>query len=823
MSKIEQRLNTLFQEYRIIIWYDEGGSLKDEFDSLEIEASKIELSNNEFGIKVKVLYEDKDRKYLIYSANGEPDINENWLLDIEQSFHKFSADPISMIVSDLELDVSKKAFIAEHKTFFNAKSRYDKYKSIISLQDSDDELTFKMISVVLGCDETIESILLTLIEKEILIDELNKYNLSVKLFKSIAKKFKYNSTTPTINDLIYKLLQNHFYATLDMSKCELNKEAKLFIKQWMDSNRHKELFSHISQKVQQELNIANILSSYKFENLLDCDTYEVCEQYIISNLRELIISQKINQKELESFIAKREHKFWYEKYENIYKTFKYAIKLSFGINSFKADINDFEDGIKKYINVWWEIDYNYRKFIYYFGKSEHKEIVKALDILEDAYLNSYLRVLNDKWQNYVKDYSIDVLNHQRRFYNTNIPQIVQKGQKAFVIISDAMRYECAKEFAKIIVYENTQSRSFAVKESYMISSLPSFTQLGMASLLPHSELEIKSNDDTVFADGKSTKGKDARAKILQSFDTNSIALNDEEFLALGRDDGRELMRANNIIYIYHNQIDATGDDAISEDKVFDAVKSSFETIKKMVKQIVNFNGTNIFLTSDHGFIYTNKATQESEFCKIDTTFMETSKVNRRFVIGQNLEDSSCAQKFSSDELGLVGENEYLITKSINKIRKQGGGNRFVHGGASLQELVIPLLEIKYQRKNVVSEVEVSIMPISTITTNSVNVSLYQENAVDDKIKPITLSASFYSDDGVQLSDKHKINFDSIESDNRNREKRVKFNFKEIANKYNNKFIKLVLKKELLNSSEEPIYKTYDVKLQLSFFNDFDEF
>ena len=57
MSKIAQRLNTLFDDHRIILWYDEGGSLKDEFNSLEIEASKIELNNNEFGIKVKVLYE----------------------------------------------------------------------------------------------------------------------------------------------------------------------------------------------------------------------------------------------------------------------------------------------------------------------------------------------------------------------------------------------------------------------------------------------------------------------------------------------------------------------------------------------------------------------------------------------------------------------------------------------------------------------------------------------------------------------------------------------------------------------------------------------
>ncbi|MDN5081982.1 BREX-1 system phosphatase PglZ type A [Aliarcobacter butzleri] len=823
MSKIEQRLNTLFQEHRIIIWYDEGGSLKDEFDSIELDIQKLELNNNEFGIKVKILYEDTKSKYLIYSKSAEPNMEDNWLLDIEQSFHKFSADPISMIVSELDLDITKKAFISEHKAFFNAKVRFDKYKSIITSNDSDEELTNKMISIVLNCDETFEEILFKLISNENLIEELDKYDLSRKLLKQISKRFKYQNDKLSITDLSYKFIQNHFYSNLEPSKCELNKEAVLFVKHWMDSNRHKELFKTVSLKVQNDLNISSIISNYQLSNVIDCDTYETCEQFVITKLRDLITSSKINEKEFENYLNKREHKFWYEKYENIYKVFEYAIKLHFGINNFKADISNFEDGINKYSTYWYEIDYNYRKFVYFYNKSSHKEIIKSLSILEDAYLNSYLRVLNDKWQNFVKDYSISLSNHQRNFYKSKVPQIVEKNQKVFVIISDALRYECAKELSKLISYENTESRSFNVKDNYMISSLPSYTQLGMASLLPNNEVEIKSTDDTVYVDGKSSKGKDARTKILQSVDVNSIALNDEEFLALNRNDGRELVKSNNIIYIYHNQIDAMGDDAITEEKVFDAVESSFSTIVKMVKQIVNLNGTNIFITADHGFIYTNKATEDSEFCKLDTTFMETSKVNRRFVIGKNLEENSCTQKFTSQELGIVGDNDFLITKSINKIRKQGGGNRFVHGGASLQELVIPLLEIKYQRKNVISEVEATIMPISTITTNNVNVSIYQEEPISDKVKPITLVCGFYGEDGVELSDKHKITLSSIDEENRNRENKLKFNFKGIADKYSGKFIKFTMKKVIENSSEQPIYKVYDVKLQLAFFNDFDEF
>lgn len=822
MSKIEQRLKALFKESRIVVWQDEGGSLKDEFNSLNLDAIKLELNNNEFGIKVKVLYEDTKSNFLIYSQNGEPNIEEDWLLDIKQSFHKFSADPISMIVSELELDFSKKTFICEHKAFFNAKSRFEKYKSLIASNDSDSELLFKMISVVINCEDNLENIVLKLIEKKELLDELNKYNLTNKLLKELELNFEYKATALSIDDFTYKLLQNHFYSYTDKTKGELNKKAIELVNSWMDSNRYKELYKTISQNTQKELNIENIITSFELKDIIDCSTYEICEKFVISKIRDLIVESKIDDRKYEEYFEKREHKFWYDKYENIYKTFFYAIKLDFAIKDFQANIEDFEEGIEKYSKKWYEIDLYYRKFQYFYDKSSHKEVLKSLNILEDAYMNSYLRVLNDKWQEFVQDYSFKNSKHQRAFYETNISKIVEKNQKAFVIISDALRFECAKELSSIISYENTENRSFSVKEDYMISSLPSYTQLGMAALLPNSSLEIK-DDDTVYVDGKSSKGKVARLKILQAYENNSIVFKDEEFLSLNRNTGRDALLNKNVVYIYHNEIDAVGDDPITEDKVFEAVESSFETIKKIVKHIVNLNGTNIFITADHGFLYTATPTNESDFCKIDTSFMQTSKVNRRFVIGKSLKENSCTQFFSSKELGIDGENEFLITKSINKLSLRGGGNRFVHGGATLQELVIPLLEIKYQRKNVVKDVDATILPISTITTNSVNISIYQEEAICDNIKPITIECAFYSEDMVLLSDKHKLTLDSSDSENRNRESKLRFNFKDTASQYSGKFIKFIIKKVIENSSEKPIYKTFDIKLQLAFFSDFDEF
>jgi hypothetical protein len=154
---------------------------------------------------------------------------------------------------------------------------------------------------------------------------------------------------------------------------------------------------------------------------------------------------------------------------------------------------------------------------------------------------------------------------------------------------------------------------------------------------------------------------------------------------------------------------------------------------------------------------------------------------------------------------------------------QGGGNRFVHGGATLQEIVIPLIEVNIGKsKEEIKEVNVEIIPIRSISTNSVNVSLYQSNIVDDKTKPITLKISFESSDGTILSDEFKYTFNSKERYEANREVKFKLTFKQDVNKYNNQYIKLVARKIIEGSSETPIYKELEVRLALSFFDDFSD-
>ena len=820
MIDIQQRLKTIFQKERLVFWYDDNEALKNEFNTIDIDdVTKLEIDNNEFAIKRKLLSLQPTDKFLIYSPNKAPQDEDNWLLDLNIANHMFSADKTSLILQNIGLDVSFKEFVSKFDKFFNAPTRLEALKATLGDKENNDTLALKIMATSIGCDDNIDSILLKVFSNDKHFETLSKYSLTDEFFKAIKIKYTYDGDS--VKDLLHKLFQNHFYYSMDKSKSTLNSDARLFVKSWMDSSRHKESYEKISQEISNELNIDNIITDIDTSKVISCDTYEKCDQVILSHLLSKLSNDSINSIEMAKIINIREHTFWFENYKNIYKALLSASLLFDFIKDTKLTMKSFEDGINEYSTHWYKADKYYRDYSMHSSKAEHLELLKPLSSkIEDVYLNSYLRELNDNWQGFAETYTTSTITpHQQRFYTTKVEPYLQKKKKVFVIISDALRYECGVELTSQILAENKKKDRFSATISSMLSSLPSYTQLGMASLLPHKQLSIQNKNDIVYVDEKSSSGTINRNKILKSYDENSMAIGYEDFLKYKRDDGRSLLKECSVVYIYHDEIDKMGEK--NEIKTFDAVQSTFESIIKIIKQISNFNGSNILITSDHGFLYTNQATQDSEFCKVNSD--GAVKSNRRFIIGQNLETSTCVAKYSGANVGIDGDNEYLIPKSINKIRVQGAGNRFVHGGASLQELVIPLIEVNIGKgKKEIKQVNVDIMPMRSISTNIVKVSLYQSEIVDDKTKPITLKILFESADGVILSDEFKHSFNSTEQYNQNREEKFDITFKQNINEYNNQNIKLVTKKVLDDSSETPIYKEFEVKLALSFFNDFDD-
>src|SRR5699024_11459839 len=135
----------------------------------------------------------------------------------------------------------------------------------------------------------------------------------------------------------------------------------------------------------------------------------------------------------------------------------------------------------------------------------------------------------------------------------------------------------------------------------MLGMIPSITKLGMASILSYRSLDIESSGK-VIADDAPIEGYGARKKFIENKIENSLVYKYSDSMALNKTEKAETFKGLNLIYIYHDTIDGIGDNAATENRVFDAADSSVSELFELINSIrKDFSGTNIYVSYDIGF------------------------------------------------------------------------------------------------------------------------------------------------------------------------------------------------------------------------------
>jgi len=830
MSKIEEALSKLFDKHRIIFWYDEAEQLKDEFDELVLTGvEKIIVKNNEFYVKHLAIKEKPCSKFLLYFPQIKPNNTDNWLLDIELAHYVFQTRQEAMFAQELELDYDFTNLIAEHIEFFKNKERRAYLKALLGKDDDYQAIRYKMLAVLFNT-ENVSLISFLQIHASAFNDgnerydrELERYNLKNFYWKEIARKYGYANETPTIYDFLLEV----FNSNISFGKrTSIAKESKILIGMWQDSISYKQAYRKLSNKIAEDIKLESSLNKIRVEDIIQDDLFELIDKRIISELAQLICDEAISNDRLNQLIKQRENKYWYPDYEDFYACLVNGMQMITAVRKTdKAKVESFIEGIQSYVQNLYKIDNFYRKYIAHYRKAKQNKVLQPLtDQVEKVYCNDWLLNYGNKWQKVIdaadKWHNLPT-TAQHRFFNDHIKPVITKGQRLFIIISDALRYECGWEYLQKIQTE----KRFEGELEYMVSTLPSYTQLGMAALLPNANMSFQPESENILINGNSTQGVQGRTKILEQMaGVRATAIGAEEFMKMNSaTDGREFVKQYDLIYIYHNRIDKVGDDKTSEDKVFEAVEQELDFLMDVIKKIANMNGTNMFITADHGFLYQNNELVDSDF-SIGEVKGEIWKESRRYVIGKNLKGDASTKHFTADQLNLAGDAEVLIPKSINRIRVKGAGSRYVHGGASLQEIVIPLLKVTKTRLDTTKQVDVDIIKSTDkITTNILAVSFLQTDLVSEKVLSRQIRSAIYSEDGEVLSDQFSYNFDIAEGAERMREVKYHFHLSSKASgTYKNQRVKLLLEEPVEGSSKWKTYKEYSYTLNISFTNDFDE-
>lgn len=834
MSKnVANALVSLFEKHRIIFWYDTKKELRGDFEAVSLpDVIKLEIANNEYALKYRILREESGQKFLLYHEGPQPEDLQNWLLDVLLAGGEFRTDQVGIWLSELELSLEFADVMQEHLEFFRAAKRRNALKKLLKPTDTSKKIRMKMLAVCSGAESRMDDILESLLQ-ELSKDKSDKINLIERcglpsfFWRQMQDVYGYNSITPSMQDFAVELFKSSYKLALG-ADAKLSSDALVFLKRWKDNRKCKEAFTTLSGRYAEALSIAQDLEKRDYRDVLELDFFRIIDQKIISVLAESVSVRTISHAELDEQVRLRRQSIWYEEFSHFYDAIAYASQFLDMHGRIKLEMENPAEGVERYCQSWFLMDQLYRRFAYHARMSTQPTLMGKLDErIENLYINCFVLTLGNRFQEMVgslSTWNISSIQRQDAFFETYVRPFSRKDNKVCVIISDAMRYEIGEELQRVIRQED----KFAAELTPMLAMLPSYTQLGMAALLPHKELAIADNESsTVLVDSLPSSGTENRTKILQAaLRGRGRAVTAEDLLSMDRDETREILKANDVLYIYHNRIDAAGDKKESEDKVFEAVHETINELARLIKKLTNNNASNLIVTADHGFLFQNRTLDESDFADAGLLSLENEQVlykSRRFVLGYNLSATSGMHSFTSAQLGLAGDVQVQIPKSINRLRLKGAGSRYVHGGASLQEIIVPVIKINKKRQSDTSLVAVEIIGSSTsaITSGQLAVTLYQRDAVTDKIHPRSLRAGIYTEEGELVSDTHELTFDQASENPRDREQTVRFILTSKADKANGKEVVLKLEERLVGTSHYAEYATRKYTMRRSFTTDFD--
>lgn len=862
IDQIISGLNKKFETSRIVFWYDPDISFQSEISSIELGSTNILDMSKESLLQTKkrVEIDDPHGKYLLYFPQAEPAPEQDWMLDIRLYSQEFFADASSMLLNELGIsNMSIRSLIHTRKAFFSNKQRFSALKKLITEFEDEETLERKMIAVVVKAESAaLSDILLALLkncaefidtdsDSELpLMARLSKYDLLDAFWTNIRAAYSYDSEQATLRDFILKLFCTELWSQIEaedrnwlvnnvLKSASSRATALAFMSAWRDSKSFSQYHDKISAVIESQLEVAQRCKGYQPHEMIECETFESLEQAIIRGLvRDLLdVSTVVNRGAFELMLSKRLSGHWCSSnpgYVAIYEAIRNAERL---LHLRQQYIDGFHfDSAKTLFSAYTDEIYQFDQAYRLFNEHVHTLLSKGAEILrplgnlvEDIYTNWFLYELGTAWdrlvknENLLENWSISGVPLQRQFFRDQVqsPLVAKKAKRVFVVISDALRYEIAHELTHAV---NDEKR-FKADLNPQLGVLPSYTQLGMASLLPHSNLSYKSDQGSVvYIDDKPTQGIQNRHAILDK--SNGMAVTSKELMSWSNQEGREKVKDKEVIYIYHDTIDAIGDKGSTEDKTFEACRSAVTELRDLVGRIINrLNGSRVIVTADHGFLFQQKPLEQTEKTGLPTKPSGAIEAKKRYIIGENLpSNDACWKGKVKNTAGSECNTEFLLPKGASRFHFVGGA-KFVHGGLMLQEICLPVIHIrplhKKQAENQQKQrvgVVVANQPIKLVN-NIDKVRFIQTDPVGNQFVARKLEIYIVDENGQHVSSRELLAFDSTSTnmDERTRAVRLKLIG---ANFDRNASYTLVMD----DTDSKTRYSQYAVIIDLAFQDDF---
>jgi len=749
------------QGRRLVFWYDPAGEFSDIVSDLRLpEAQVLVQGQAPFALKQRLLLSEPDVDFVLYAPFAEPPPAENWLLDLQFTGVPFSADRAALIFTDLGfLHRPLEQLVRAHLKFFESKKRLADLQAL-SLPPEADERTLAtgLLAVLAGVRVAdgaliVRRVLSAGLEEgdNLLWKDVLRFGTAPLFWTLVQAATGYTAREPTLRQLFLTLLlahlqrtlRGHFPTALQAHLLPNGTRAYALLDAWLRDRDDAARLEELTRAVQGDLGIEEWASSRPLEEYQEADTFPALEHAALRSLVQALSADTTNLAQVQAVAQSRQTLHYARPYAAQYQAVLAAAQLLTLQRSFTGTFRMPAPALlERYTSDLFLFDRLYRTFVAATDRAEGDLLTPLKQAVEHLYVRWYLDSLGEAWSDVFDETLPSQLPPTRRqwnFFDWQVRPLLDRSERdrVVVIISDALRYEVATELRERLTNELRGESGL----TSMLSALPSQTRWGMSALLPGEPLTWDTKAERVLRGDQPTAGTDTRAQRLREAGYPSKTLKLDEVLALSVDEGRAAIDGARVVYVYHDAIDARGDKLASERDVFSACSEAVDELTRGVKRFAHsLNSSTILITSDHGFLYQRAQIQEADKLNVPAHGAEVS-VERRAIIGPDLPETPGTvrvnlERYQTMQVPMTA----LFPRGSVRFRTSGGGAQYVHGGASLQEMVVPVLTYRHKRPGAGVEeasrkVGVQIVARSRKVTNNIFVvQLLQTEAAAERVR-----------------------------------------------------------------------------------------
>jgi hypothetical protein len=265
------------------------------------------------------------------------------------------------------------------------------------------------------------------------------------------------------------------------------------------------------------------------------------------------------------------------------------------------------------------------------------------------------------------------------------PLLAESGRKVAMIIVDALRYE----LGVALVNQLTDGDEAAI--THACAQLPTVTPVGMASLLPGAGagLSLKAEDDgfVPMLDGTRV------ASVAQRMDVLRARYGDrfhQEVLATFAKSPPKLPSTVALLVLRDTEIDSHLES--NPETTLGLLQATLKRIRVAIHRLKDLGFNDVVIATDHGF-FLNGHAEAGDLCGKPPGNWVT--VHDRALLGTGAGD---AGNFAipATKAGIRGDFEMLAgPRTMAPYRR---GMLYFHGGASLQEAIVPVLTVRLRKE-----------------------------------------------------------------------------------------------------------------------------